>query len=172
MHPAEMFAFASLSLCVCVPVASPLPPHVSASRRTCSTPQVLVPGAGAVPASSCLGELLEVMLHMFRVFRSLPSCIPQHCSFTKPCQGRRQQGGPVPGSPTPLHLQAEACHAPLPGPTIACWGNTAGGLIPKPGFHVECGCRQGKCNFGGRHGRNNAAGWRLRGCRAQNLQLL
>ena len=158
-------------MCVCVPVASPLPPHVSASRRTCSTPQVLVPGAGAVPASSCLGELLEVMLHMFRVFRSLPSCIPQHCSFTKPCQGRRQQGGPVPGSPTPLHLQAEACHAPLPGPTIACWGNTAGGLIPKPGFHVECGCRQGKCNFGGRHGRNNAAGWRLRGCRAQNLQL-
>ena len=153
-------------------MASPLPPHVSASRRTCSTPQVLVPGAGAVPASSCLGELLEVMLHMFRVFRSLPSCIPQHCSFTKPCQGRRQQGGPVPGSPTPLHLQAEACHAPLPGPTIACWGNTAGGLIPKPGFHVECGCRQGKCNFGGRHGRNNAAGWRLRGCRAQNLQLL
>ena len=104
-----MFAFASLSLCVCVPVASPLPPHVSASRRTCSTPQVLVPGAGAVPASSCLGELLEVMLHMFRVFRSLhakvgdnkvdPSQARQHLCTCKqrlavhPCQDLRSLAG-------------------------------------------------------------------------------
>ena len=161
MHPAEMFAFASLSLCVCV----------------CPWLLLCLPMSplAVVPAvrlrSWCLvqGQCLP---HPASVSCWKSRCIPQHCSFTKPCQGRRQQGGPVPGSPTPLHLQAEACRAPLPGPTIACWGNTAGGLIPKPGFHVECGCRQGKCNFGGRHGRNNAAGWRLRGCRAQNLQLL